>query len=261
MIRRPPRSTLSSSSAASDVYKRQLTHSKLGAQEQSNELEQALSTCEELRGQVTELQQKGEKLEQQLLSLDSGSTHTPSAETASAVGTEDMVQLLRGQRNCLRARVDELQAQVNTLEKSRNSATADASKLREDNVELYGKIKYLQSFPVKGDSRFDLESGSLQDYKKAYEQTENPFSQFRRREKQGQIQNLNIAERTVFSGMSVIAEWKPARTMVFVYALVLHALVFVSLWHAAHGHHSMCCACTQQHKLALLNGGDPDHFH
>ena len=88
-----------------------------------------------------------------------------------------------------------------------------------------------------------------------------------------QMQSLNIAERTVFSSMRVIAEWKvysscavlllsgwqPARTLVFVYALALHCLVFVSLWHAAHGHHSMCCACTREHKLAVLNGGD--HMH
>src|SRR5665648_1195536 len=46
MIRRPPRSTLSSSSAASDVYKRQvLNASKLHDQEQlSEQLQQALDS-------------------------------------------------------------------------------------------------------------------------------------------------------------------------------------------------------------------------
>lgn len=237
-----------------------LTRSKLAAQEQSAEFEQALSTCEELKMQLAEVQSKEQQLESQLLSLDSSAAGPAgSPDTKAGVGSEDMVQLLRGQRNCLRTRVDELQAEVNQLEKQRNSASAEAKKLQEDNLELFGKIKYLQSFPVKGGTSIDLEAGSMRDYKKAYDQHENPFSQFRKREKQAQLQSLNIAERTVFSSMSVIAEWKPARTMVFVYALALHMLVFVSLWHAAHGHHTMCCACTTQHKLAILNGGDHHH--
>lgn len=92
------------------------------------------------------------------------------------------------------------------------------------------------------------------EYKKVYDQSENPFSEFRKREKMAQMQKLNVAERITHSSMSLIADWKPARTLVFVYALALHALVFISLWHAAHGHHSMCCPCGRDHKLALLQG-------
>merc|ERR1712166_453508 len=200
-------------------------------------------------------------LEQQLLSMDSSSGASGSLDADSKVraaegevDVEDVQTVLRRQRNLLRTRCDELHQEVNTSQKKLTVSTSEAERLKNDNMELFRKIKYLQSHASNGNATVDMEDGNLGVYRKAYEQNENPFSAFRSREKQEALQSLNIAERMTHSGVNLIVNHKPARTLVFLYCLALHALVFMSLWHAAHGHHSQCCACSREQKLAMMHG-------
>jgi len=82
----------------------------------------------------------------------------------------------------------------------------------------------------------------------------DPFAQFGKNEQQLQMQKLSAPEKIMLTSTKAIVGNKFARTFVFFYALALHTLIFVSMWHAAHGHHTQCCPCSHKDILSGMHG-------
>ena len=127
-------------------------------------------------------------------------TNSRSNQVASS-----MEDILRGQRNRYRKRVLDLESQASTASQLLQSERRASQQLRADNVKLYEKIKYLQSYdrrqastsksrraisraPSKNTRDDMLESGSMSEYKRIYEQSVNPFSQFHKQELQQHLE-------------------------------------------------------------------------
>lgn len=81
----------------------------------------------------------------------------------------------------------------------------------------------------------DVEVGDVEGrYAGLYESKVDPFSKFRDREREQRRRHMGMADRAMFLFGQLINSSKLARTLVFVYTLVLHALVFFMMMHATH---------------------------
>ncbi|KAL6063317.1 hypothetical protein QOT17_011633 [Balamuthia mandrillaris] len=170
-------------------------------------------------------------------SVSSVSSSAPSAEEEFS-----MVRVVCSQRDRFKARAQELEAECKELQDKFSQVQDQLSSLHNDNVKLYEKIRYLQSYNHLRRDRVrqaDVESGSNSEdpfeskYKKAYEENIDPFVLFNKKEKQERYKGLNAAERmTLRTGQFFLAN-KYSRTFIFFYSVFLHFLVFLTLYKLA----------------------------
>jgi homeobox protein cut-like len=98
-------------------------------------------------------------------------------------------------------------------------------------------------------------------YRSLYLEAHDPFSDFRRREKQRQLERLSAAERITLTSSRFFLGNRLARNFTFFYMLVMHLLVFATLWHFAHVSHGG--GCDDDHHdgasaaAAALTRGEP----
>lgn len=100
-------------------------------------------------------------------------------------------------------------------------------------------------------------------YNGLYESKVDPFTKFRDREREQRRRHMGMADRAMFLFGQLINSSKLARTLVFVYTLVLHALVFFMMMHAAHKTPSqslaLCgdfCARLQQQQAQVASSAN-----
>jgi len=133
--------------------------------------------------------------------------------------------------------------------------TNEITNLRADNVKLYEKIRYLQSYDNKGagnttaqstlglvnkgkkvardienpDSDISVENR----YKDIYEDELNPWTTFNRKERYQRYKELNPAEKVTLNLSQFFLSHKYSRLFLFCYAVLLHLLVVFTLYHMA----------------------------
>lgn len=233
---------------------------------------EAQSTAEAASSKVTELEaelerQKGlvEKLEEDLIAAEraaelAGETSTPkisggggdggpdaSGRSTSSTnggdyktteGTEQsMVQVLSGQRDRLRARVQELESTVASAAQTLAKAKQDVAAARADNVALIEQLRYVQGY-APGTNK-DLEAGGQSQsgtaavigrYMKDYEDKTNPLNDFRSREREARRRAMPIHDRAAVAlGSALVGGSKIAKSAIMVYAFVLHMVAFIVL--------------------------------
>lgn len=162
-----------------------------------------------------------------------------------AAGGEEafsMIEVVCSQRDRFKARTQQLEIENRKLHSQLGQVQEEIDALRQDNVKLYEKIRYLQSYNTtrqQDKAGTDLERVSGDEpyeakYRKMYEDSVNPFLLFNRREKHERYKELNAAEKvTLRTGRFFLAN-KYSRTFIFFYALALHILVFLTLYKLAH---------------------------
>jgi len=146
------------------------------------------------------------------------------------------------------------------------------SKLTNDNVKLYEKVRYLQSILRSasgtnhdgrtGEVRIDVvergsgaRAGVVQRnnvpsssalvgeedfemrYKDLYNASLDPFERFAAQQRQQKFLSLSRADRLALSGGKLILGSKIARSFAVGYAIMLHLLVAVTLWHFSTARH------------------------
>lgn len=142
--------------------------------------------------------------------------------------------------------------------------TNELDRLRSDNVKLYEKIKFLQSFPkspgshainenmLGGTGETDEDSYHIiNKYTNDYEKKLDPFSKFSYREKQKRYSNLKLHDKFTLNFGRFILSSKMARLIFFAYFLIIHLLIFGSLYFIAHkdaSHRDISAECSQHYK-------------
>ncbi|CAI5717759.1 hypothetical protein KXD40_001125 [Peronospora effusa] len=171
------------------------------------------------------------------------------AATWDSVASSDnkMVEIVRGQRDRFRERMKELQSEKNRVEELAQSYKSTVTRLETDNMQLYQKIRYLQSY--SGDRKAAgsrkphfsaLEDGSagMSDvearYRGMYEEKMNPFVQFNKMENQQRFTNLNSVDKILLTSAKVLLGHRITRNMAFGYILMLHFLVIATLYSFMH---------------------------
>ncbi|KAJ6594099.1 CASP C terminal-domain-containing protein [Mycena capillaripes] len=238
------------------------------------ELEASLQTAEEQLASISaELEKQkilNEKLETDLVSMNSHKSNgdLPSTEVDSTdvlagldLGrkTEQPVRstpipfassadttilpIVTSQRDRFRQRNAELEEELRKQFQIISELRTEIKNLQSDNLKLYEKVRYMQSYREEAGSRpvtsqldpLPAPSGSsrpddISKYRTRYEEAMNPFEAFRGREATRAYQNLNHIERGVLVLTKGILGNRRTRAFFIVYALALHLLVMFTTY-------------------------------
>uniref|UniRef100_A0A8C3RY93 Protein CASP n=1 Tax=Chelydra serpentina TaxID=8475 RepID=A0A8C3RY93_CHESE len=151
--------------------------------------------------------------------------HTPLPEGQM----DSLLSIISSQRERFRTRNQELEAENRMMQHTMQALQSELDNMRADNIKLYEKIKFLQSYPGRGGSSDDTELR----YSTQYEERLDPFSSFSRKERQRKYLSLSPWDKATLSMGRLILSNKTARTIAFFYTLLLHCLVFLVLYKTA----------------------------
>lgn len=218
-----------------------------------------------LEARISELEEANKSMERQLSDKDaqiarmedsiSKAPSTALISGESSANNESMVQVLKTQRDRMKSRVEALEAEKDKLTEIARLAQVETETLREDNVKLYQKVRFVQSYgagagspgitskshsaqPSLSSMSVDIESGKssslVEDkYRSMYEEQVNPFAAFSDREKSKRVESLNPAERLIWSSTSFFMATKNTRMILFGYLVFLHIIVVIITYKGA----------------------------
>ena len=180
----------------------------------------------------------------------------------------DAFEIVCSQRDRFRDKMQNFEKYNVKLESRIERLENDKQLLKDENVQLFQKIKFLESYSNNNSTikRMGLSSTSegpsvitsstnvlsnnslmtnrsnrdvLSKYQVLYEDSLNPFAQFREKEKQSRIENLQWTEWIAYYVGSTVLSRKMFRVFATIYAIFLHLLTFFSLLHEfrSHGFH------------------------
>ncbi|XP_033832935.1 cut-like homeobox 1b isoform X6 [Periophthalmus magnuspinnatus] len=142
---------------------------------------------------------------------------------------DSLLSIISSQRERFRSRNQELEAESRSMQQTMQALQNELDSLRADNIKLYEKIKFLQSYPGKAGGSDD----TVMRYSSQYEERLDPFASFSKRERQRRYLSLSPWDKATLSLGRVILSNKMARTIAFFYTLFLHCLVFLVLYKTA----------------------------
>ncbi|KAF9049982.1 CASP C terminal-domain-containing protein [Panaeolus papilionaceus] len=158
---------------------------------------------------------------------------TPSADTS-------ILPIVTSQRDRFRQRNAELEEELRKQYQIISDLRSEIKSLQNDNLKLYEKVRYMQSYREDSGSRPVTQLNPLpppssrpddmSKYQERYEQSMNPFEAFRGREATRAYQALNPVERGVLNLTRSILANRRARAFFIVYSIGLHVLVMVTLF-------------------------------
>ncbi|XP_071377665.1 cut-like homeobox 1b isoform X3 [Centroberyx affinis] len=142
---------------------------------------------------------------------------------------DSLLSIISSQRERFRSRNQELEAESRSMQQTMQALQNELDSLRADNIKLYEKIKFLQSYPGRAGGSDD----TVMRYSSQYEERLDPFASFSKRERQRRYLSLSPWDKATLSLGRVILSNKMARTIAFFYTLFLHCLVFLVLYKTA----------------------------
>uniref|UniRef100_UPI0037E7D57E cut-like homeobox 1b isoform X2 n=1 Tax=Semicossyphus pulcher TaxID=241346 RepID=UPI0037E7D57E len=157
-----------------------------------------------------------------------GSGVTPHPELPQGQ-MDSLLSIISSQRERFRSRNQELEAENRSVQQTMQALQAELDSLRADNIKLYEKIKFLQSYPGRAGGSDD----TVMRYSSQYEERLDPFASFSKKERQRRYLSLSPWDKATLSLGRVILSNKIARTIAFFYTLFLHCLVFLVLYKTA----------------------------
>ena len=194
--------------------------------------------------------------------------------------SQSLLNIVSSQRERFRLRIQELEMDAISYKQQLHILQGEIENLRGDNVKLYEKIRFLQSYN-SNDRKFHKNSHSstsglngfhgasndevvLNRYTNEYEQKLDPFSKFTSTERQKRIQNLKLHDKFTLSFGRFILSSKTARFIFFLYFLIIHLLIFLSSYKIAHSesaHRAVSAECANLYKEHMLKIHGEQHFH
>uniref|UniRef100_A0A8C6X813 Protein CASP n=1 Tax=Naja naja TaxID=35670 RepID=A0A8C6X813_NAJNA len=108
---------------------------------------------------------------------------------------DSLLSIISSQRERFRARNHELEAENHLMQHTMQALQSELDNLRADNIKLYEKIKFLQSYPGRGSGSDDTELR----YSSQYEERLDPFTSFSRKERQRKYQSLSPWDKATLS--------------------------------------------------------------
>ncbi|KAL5528564.1 hypothetical protein ACEPAF_7700 [Sanghuangporus sanghuang] len=158
------------------------------------------------------------------------STPIPFASSADT----SILPIVTSQRDRFRQRNAELEEELRKQFQTLSELRSEVKTLQTDNLKLYEKVRYMQSYREDAQSQLNPLPAARQDdlskYRARYEEAMNPFEAFRGREATRAYQALNPLDRVVFSLTRAILGNRRARTIFICYAVALHILVMFSTY-------------------------------
>ncbi|ETN69262.1 CUT domain protein [Necator americanus] len=186
-----------------------------------------------------------EKLEADLAAAVAGQSHEINGElsTMDMLGavhetkldgdTNSVLTIVLAQRDRLKLRVGVLEEELMAEKTKQAVLQTEIEKVREDNVKLYGKIRFLQGYGSKS-AETSVPLPEESNYSAQYEKRLDPFQRFGQAETQRTYARLPIHDRASLSIGKAIMTSASARMTFFFYLVFLHLLVFLVLYRFAY---------------------------
>mmetsp|Transcript_37897 Transcript_37897/g.97831 ORF Transcript_37897/g.97831 Transcript_37897/m.97831 type:complete len:182 (-) Transcript_37897:183-728(-) len=132
----------------------------------------------------------------------------------------------------------EMDEELRGERQKQSKLTKRMEELQSDNLRLYEKVKFLEGYRPKGqaDSTRDVEDR----YGQLYSQSMNPFQAFNKAQEKEREKQLNPIERMLLMMSQFFLSNKQARIFLFVYMVILHLIVSLTLQHFASVKHDHC---------------------
>ncbi|KAI6647121.1 Protein CASP isoform X2 [Oopsacas minuta] len=140
-----------------------------------------------------------------------------------------LISILLSQRERLKEKHLALQHDFDTVKHQSNELQIRISTLEHDNMRLYEKIRFLQSYPHTSQSHI-LPDKSLQRYSHDYESKLDPFTAFNRKEIFSRYSRMPGTDRAIFNIGKVILSNRITRRLALFYLLIVHILLFVGIY-------------------------------
>ncbi|KAK2184135.1 hypothetical protein NP493_282g02029 [Ridgeia piscesae] len=139
-------------------------------------------------------------------------TASTQMQGSSKSAADSLLPIVISQRERFRMRAQEMEAHHVAQQQQVQLLTNEMDKLRSDNVKLFEKIKFLQSYPTKGSVASDDTENK---YQSQYEEKLDPFSTFSKKERIRKYMNLKPYDKITLSMGRFIMGNKMARTIAF----------------------------------------------
>jgi len=179
--------------------------------------------------------------------------------THANANSQQMVLILQSQRDRYKERLTVAESTVLKLQQVVDASAAMKASLESDNLALYSKIRFLQSYQGSsskgyrsGKSSSSQEEGRSSEewqedggevekkYHSLYEQRMNPFAEFSEHEKRRKLTELSVADRIILNTTMAVVSHQAGRSLLLVYFGAMHLLVFVTLYYSVHRVHYGC---------------------
>lgn len=230
-----------------------------------SEIQAKLDELESVEGQSSSRVQEQEALITQLEGdlttmkvVSSGDTASTTTASAAAGGMSDismsneapdgndsLLNIVSSQRDRFRTRNMELEAEARHQKQAMATLRSEVDTLRSDNVKLYEKIKFVQSYQSSNTSSED----TVKRYSSQYEEAINPFAQFNAKEKQRKYTSMSPADKMVHTISKFVLSNRQTRLFFVGYIMIIHALVFFTLMRFSH---SVGCSQVDLAEQCLL---------
>lgn len=165
----------------------------------------------------------------------------------SSGGGSAILPMVTAQRDRFKKLNTQLSQELSETHKTVTSLRAEIASLQKDNLNLYEKTRYINSYGRPGgavspgarspDQHSILpftsapsQESALGKYRSAYESNISPFAQFRGRESTRAYKRMSLPERVVFSITRLVLQTRTSRNLFAAYCVGLHLLVFLSLY-------------------------------
>ncbi|GAA5935894.1 uncharacterized protein JCM15063_001840 [Sporobolomyces koalae] len=169
----------------------------------------------------------------------------PAPQPFQSSAETSILPIITSQRDRFRQRNSELEEELRRQFNTISELRAEIKSLQTDNLKLYEKVRYLQSYRDEGMAarqqagfsnvvRGDEELGK---YQNKYEESMNPFEAFRGRERGRAHHNLNVLEKILLSLSTIVLSNRITRNLFVLYAFGLHFVVLSQMyaWSLAEG--------------------------
>lgn len=164
-------------------------------------------------------------------------------------GGSGILPMITAQRDRFKKLNTQLSHELSETHKTVTSLRSEIASLQKDNLNLYEKTRYISSHSrasaatsgtgnLGQPSTLPFSSSSGQEsalgrYSNSYESNLSPFARFRGRESTRAYKRMSLPERIVFSITRMVLATRTSRNLFAAYCVVLHLLVFISLYWVA----------------------------
>uniref|UniRef100_A0A914V7Q1 Protein CASP n=1 Tax=Plectus sambesii TaxID=2011161 RepID=A0A914V7Q1_9BILA len=159
----------------------------------------------------------------------------PTSELKIGSSDSNLLSIVASQRERFRVRVHELEAQNIQQQQQLGELQLELDQSRADNVKLYGKIKFLQSYQGRKGGQVSVPADDIENrYSGEYERHLDPFKTFNLQEKQRKYGQLRTHDKATLGIGRWIMSSSQTRAIFFFYLVFLHLLVFTVLYRVAY---------------------------
>ncbi|CAF1583974.1 unnamed protein product, partial [Didymodactylos carnosus] len=150
-------------------------------------------------------------------------------QSTSSSSDETLTAIVISQRERFRIRNIELEGENVSLKQQIGLFQNEVDQLRSDNIKLYEKIKFVQSYP-----RARGADESVDKYSGGYEAQLDPFTRFTKNAQQKKYESLKLHEKFALNFGHFILSSHQSRTFFVIYFILVHVLIFLSLYRIVH---------------------------